>query len=122
MTTDRTDENREELTGICPTDMDDKAVNYLIKTPGKYLSQWRFSLFHLLCKTRKDYDIDVALGSYGENPPGIMDKMTSVDILRMAEALRCEVVIPVHCDVRTNFMAVCVDEIKMLSRNEKKID
>lgn len=35
VTTDRTDENREELTGICPTDMDDKAVNYLIKTPGE---------------------------------------------------------------------------------------
>jgi len=26
--------DREELTGKCPTDMDDKAVNYLVKTPG----------------------------------------------------------------------------------------
>lgn len=34
VTTDKTDETREELTGICPTDMDDKAVNYLIRTPG----------------------------------------------------------------------------------------
>ena len=35
------------------------------------------------CKTWKDYDIDVAFGSYGENPVGMQDKMTSVDILRM---------------------------------------
>ena len=34
MTTDSQGEDREELTGVCPTDMDDKAVNYLIKTPG----------------------------------------------------------------------------------------
>jgi L-ascorbate 6-phosphate lactonase len=34
-----------------------------------------------------------------------MDKMTSVDILRMAEALRCKVVIPIHYDIWTNFMA-----------------
>ena len=46
----------------------------------------------------KDYDIDVAFGSYGENPVGIADKMTSVDILRMAEALRCKVVVPIHYD------------------------
>ncbi len=34
VTTDSQGEDREELTGKCPTDMDDKAVNYLIKTPG----------------------------------------------------------------------------------------
>ena len=34
VTTDSQGPDREELTGICPTDMDDKAVNYLIKTPG----------------------------------------------------------------------------------------
>ena len=33
------------------------------------------------------------------------DKMTSCDVLRMAEALRCDVVIPIHYDVWTNFMA-----------------
>ena len=53
----------------------------------------------------KDYDIDVAFGSYGENPVGMQDKMTSVDILRMAEALRTDVVIPIHYDVWTNFKA-----------------
>ena len=34
VTTDSTGPDREELTGVCPTDMDDKAVNYLVKTPG----------------------------------------------------------------------------------------
>ena len=40
-------------------------------------------------------------------------KMTSCDILRMAEALRCKVVIPIHYDVWTNFMAD-VNEIRVL--------
>lgn len=35
----------------------------------------------------------MALGSYGENPRGITDKMTSADMLRMAEALNTKVVI-----------------------------
>ena len=34
VTTDSTGPDREELTGKCPTDMDEKAVNYLVKTPG----------------------------------------------------------------------------------------
>ena len=34
-----------------------------------------------------------------------MDKMTSIDILRMAESLNCKVVIPVHYDIWTNFIA-----------------
>ena len=57
--------------------------------------------------------MDVAFGSYGENPVGMADKMTSCDILRMAEALRCKVVIPIHYDVWTNFMAD-VNEIRVL--------
>jgi len=89
-----------------PQDMDLKAVNYLIKTPGgtiyhsgdSHYSNW-------YAKHGNDYDIDVALGSYGENPRGMTDKMTSVDILRMAECLNCNVVIPFHHDIWTNFQA-----------------
>ena len=33
VTTDKTGPDREELTGVCPTDMDEKAVNYLVKLP-----------------------------------------------------------------------------------------
>lgn len=95
-----------DIRGVCPTDMDDKSVNYLIKTPGGNIYHSGDSHYSIyFAKHGKDYDIDVALGSYGENPIGIADKMTSIDILRMAEALRCKVVIPVHYDVWTNFMA-----------------
>ena len=44
--------------------------------------------------------------------------MTSVDILRMAEALRCKIVIPIHYDVWTNFMAD-TKEIEVLYEMKK---
>ena len=114
VTTDDTTENREELTGICPTDMDEKAVNYLLKTPGGNIYHSGDSHYSIyFAKHGKDYDVDVAFGSYGENPVGMADKMTSCDILRMAEALRCKVVIPIHYDVWTNFMAD-INEIRVL--------
>lgn len=98
--------DEKPLAGICPTDMDEKAVNYLIKTPAGSIyhsGDSHYSTYY--AKHGKDYKIDVALGSYGENPAGNQDKMTSVDILRMAEALNCKVVIPFHYDVWTNFKA-----------------
>ena len=107
-------EDREELTGKCPSDMDEKAVNYLLKTPGGNIYHSGDSHFSTyFAKHGKDYDIDVAFGSFGENPIGIQDKMTSIDILRMAESLRCKVVIPVHHDVWSNFQAD-PEEIKVL--------
>ena len=114
VTTDSQGPDREELTGKCPADMDDKAVNYLIKTPGGNIYHSGDSHYSIyFAKHGKDYDVDVAFGSYGENPVGMADKMTSCDILRMAEALHCKVVIPIHYDVWTNFMAD-VNEIKVL--------
>lgn len=95
-----------DIRGVIPDDMDQKAVNYLIKTPGGSIyhsGDSHFSLYY--AKHGKDYDIDVALGSFGENPVGAVDKMTSFDILRMAENLNCKVVIPFHYDVWTNFKA-----------------
>ena len=106
--------NDHDVRGVCPTDMDEKAVNYLIKTPAGNIyhsGDSHYSIYY--AKHGKDYNIDVALGSYGENPIGNQDKMTSIDILRMAEALRCKVVIPVHYDVWTNFKAD-PEEILML--------
>ena len=108
-----------------PTDMDDKAVNYLVKTPGGNIYHSGDSHFSIyFAKHGKDYDVDVAFGSFGENPIGMQDKMTSVDILRMAENLQCKVVVPIHWDVWTNFQTDC-DEIKVLydfkkDRNEYK--
>lgn len=98
--------NDEDVHGICPNDMDEKAVNYLIKTPAGNIyhsGDSHYSVYY--AKHGKDHKIDVALGSYGENPIGNQDKMTSVDILRMAEALQCKVMIPFHYDVWTNFKA-----------------
>ncbi len=58
----------------------------------------------LLRGLRQRVSSDV-LGSYGENPRGITDKMTSADILRMAESLNTKVVIPFHHDIWSNFEA-----------------
>ena len=96
VTTDSTGPDREELTGVCPTDMDDKAVNYLVKTPGGNIYHSGDSHFSIyFAKHGKDYDVDVAFGSFGENPIGMQDKMTSIDVLRMAENLQCKVVVPI---------------------------
>ncbi|MBS6062466.1 L-ascorbate 6-phosphate lactonase [Criibacterium bergeronii] len=109
-----TTDGYQDIRGICPTDMDEKAVNYVIKTPGGNIYHSGDSHYSIyFAKHGKDFDIDVAFGSYGENPVGIQDKMTSVDILRMAEALKCKVVIPIHYDVWTNFMPD-LNEIKVL--------
>lgn len=109
------------LAGVCPTDMDEKAVNYLIKTPAGnvyHSGDSHYSVYY--AKHGKDYQIDVALGSYGENPAGCQDKMTSIDILRMAEALKTKVVIPFHYDVWTNFKADPL-EILMLYNYKKDL-
>lgn len=109
------------LSGVCPTDMDEKAVNYLIKTPAGnvyHSGDSHYSVYY--AKHGKDYQIDVALGSYGENPAGCQDKMTSIDILRMAEALKTKVVIPFHYDVWTNFKADPL-EILMLYNYKKDL-
>jgi L-ascorbate 6-phosphate lactonase len=95
-----------DLKGWLPEDMDEKAVNYLIKTPGGNIYHSGDSHYsNYYAKHGNDYEIDVAFGSFGENPRGITDKMTSVDILRMAEALDTKVVIPFHHDIWSNFQA-----------------
>ena len=94
------------IEGICPVDMDKKAVNYLIKTTGGNIYHSGDSHYsNYYAKHGNENKIDVALGSYGENPRGLTDKMTSVDILRMAESLKTRVVIPFHYDVWTNMLA-----------------
>lgn len=95
-----------DIRDAMPIDMDIKAVNYLFKTPGGTLYHSGDSHYsNYYAKHGNDYSIDVALGSYGENPRGITDKMTASDILRMGEALNCKVVIPFHHDIWSNFQA-----------------
>ncbi|MBP9478537.1 MAG: L-ascorbate 6-phosphate lactonase [Sebaldella sp.] len=89
-----------------PQDMDRLAVNYLVKTPGGNLYHSGDSHYsNYYAKHGNENKVDVALGSYGENPRGMTDKMTSVDILRMAESLKTQVVIPFHHDIWSNFQA-----------------
>lgn len=95
-----------DLRGKMPVDMDHKAVNYLFKTPGGSLYHSGDSHYsNYYAKHGNGHKIDVALGSFGENPRGITDKMTASDILRMGEALDCKVVIPFHHDIWSNFQA-----------------
>jgi L-ascorbate 6-phosphate lactonase len=92
--------------GRMPLDLDEVAVNYLVKTPGGNIYHSGDSHYaNGYARHGNEHRIDVALGSFGENPRGITDKMTSSDILRMAEALNTKVIIPFHHDIWTNFMA-----------------
>jgi L-ascorbate 6-phosphate lactonase len=89
-----------------PRDMDDLALNYLFKTPGGNLYHSGDSHYsNYFAKHGNEHEIHVALGSFGENPRGMTDKLTAEGILRMAECLKTEVVIPIHHDIWTNFMA-----------------
>lgn len=107
------------LKGNPVQEMDLLAVNYLIKTPGGNVYHSGDSHYsNYYAKHGNDHQIDVAFGSFGENPRGMTDKMTSVDILRMAECLNCEVVIPIHHDIWTNFQADPM-EIKVLWQMKK---
>jgi L-ascorbate 6-phosphate lactonase len=107
------------LKGNMVQEMDLLAVNYLIKTPGGNLYHSGDSHYsNYYAKHGNDHQIDVAFGSFGENPRGMTDKMTSSDILRMAESLRCKVVVPIHHDIWTNFQADPM-EIKVLWQMRK---
>ncbi len=84
--------------------MDDRAVNYLVKTSGGNLYHSGDSHYsNYYAKHGNDNQIDVALLSYGENPRGVTDKMTSSDILRAGESLKAKVVVPFHHDIWANF-------------------
>ena len=94
------------LAGYCPDDMDIRSVNYLLKTPGGsfyHSGDSHFSNYYL--RHGKQHQIDVAIASFGENPPGLTDKMTSVDVLRMAENLGVRTIIPVHYETWRCFLA-----------------
>jgi len=87
-------------------DMNKIAVNYLFHTPGGSLYHSGDSHYsNYFAKHGNEHHIDVALGSFGENPRGMTDKINAFDMLRMAESLNTKVVIPVHHDIWTNFLA-----------------
>lgn len=92
-----------DLRGKMPPDMDKRAVNYHIDTPGGSIYHSGDSHFsNHYFKHGKDYKIDVAFTSYGKNPPGSTDKMTACDCLRTAQNLRAKLLIPYHYDLWSN--------------------
>ncbi len=101
-------------------EMDHAAVNYLFVTPGGTLYHSGDSHYsNWFAQHGNNHHVDVALASYGENPRGMTDKMTSVDVLRMAEGLGARVVIPIHHDIWSNFQAD-PEEILMLWRRRRE--
>ena len=98
--------------GVSSTDkeildsMDERAVNYLFQTTGGNIYHSGDSHYsNYYAKHGNDHKIDVAFMSYGENPRGVTDKMTSSDILRAAECLNTQVVVPIHHDIWSNFQS-----------------
>ncbi len=94
------------LKGQPVQEMDELAVNYLFKTNGGNVYHSGDSHYsNYFAKHGNEHKIDVAFGSFGDNPRGMTDKVNSFDILRMAESLNTDVIIPIHHDIWTNFMA-----------------
>lgn len=112
-----------ELKGKMPQDMDDISLNYIFKTSGGNIYHAGDSHYsNMFAKHGNEHKIDVCLGAFGENPRGITDKMTSVDMLRMAESLKAKVVIPVHHDIWTNFMADPKELIMLWNMKKDRLD
>ncbi len=89
-----------------PPDMDDMAVNYLIETEaGNIYNAGDSHHSNYFVKHGNENKVDVAFVGFGENPRGMTDKLTSSDVLRVAEELKTQVVIPIHHDIWSNFMA-----------------
>ena len=100
--------------------MDDKAVNYLIETTGGNLYHAGDSHYsNLFALHGNKYSVDVALGAYAQNPRGLTDKLTTSDIIRMAEALNTKVIIPTHYDTWSNFQSD-VNAINLLYESQKE--
>ena len=89
-----------DLRGKIPPDMDERAVNYVIKTPGGTIYHSGDSHFSDgYYKHGKQHEIDVCFVSYGENGRGVTDKVTASDTQRNARNLNAKVLIPIHYDL-----------------------
>ncbi|MDU4450420.1 MAG: L-ascorbate 6-phosphate lactonase, partial [Staphylococcus lugdunensis] len=118
------EENDNNLKGLPVTDeeMARKSVNYVFETPGGTIYHGADSHFsNYFAKHGKDFKIDVVLNNYGDNPVGIQDKMTSIDLLRMAENLNAKVIIPVHYDIWSNFMASTNEIIELWKMRKDRL-
>ncbi|MFC1506251.1 L-ascorbate 6-phosphate lactonase [Thermoproteota archaeon] len=77
--------------------MDEKAVNYVFKTPAGTVYDGGDSHYsNMYFKHGQEHDIDVALITFGDNPDGMTDKMNPYDAYRAAKCLKAKVCIPMH--------------------------
>ncbi|MBS7650119.1 MAG: L-ascorbate 6-phosphate lactonase [Candidatus Bathyarchaeia archaeon] len=77
--------------------MDQKAVNYVLKTPyGTVYDAGDSHYSNMFFKHGRQFDIDIALITFGDNPDGMTDKMNPYDAYRAAKCLRAKVCIPMH--------------------------
>lgn len=86
--------------------MDDKAVNYFIKTSGGsiyHAGDSHYSTQFALHGNK--FSPDVTVAAYGQNPRGLTDKMNTSEILRTAEDLKTKIIIPMHYDTWSNFQS-----------------
>ena len=77
--------------------MDEKAVNYVIKTPAGTVYDGGDSHYsNMYFKHGQQHQIDVALITFGDNPDGMTDKMNPYDAYRATKCLKAKVCIPMH--------------------------
>ena len=95
-------------------EMDERAVNYIIKTGGGSLYHSGDSHFSTgYFEQGQQHEVDVTLVSYGDNGPGIQDKVTASDCLRIGRDLGAKVFIPFHYDL-WSFQSVNPAELELL--------
>jgi L-ascorbate 6-phosphate lactonase len=77
--------------------MDEKACNFVLKTSyGTVYDAGDSHYSNMFFKHGKQYEIDVALITFGDNPDGMTDKMNPYDAYRAAKCLGTKVMIPMH--------------------------
>ncbi|MEM3004494.1 MAG: L-ascorbate 6-phosphate lactonase [Candidatus Bathyarchaeia archaeon] len=79
--------------------MNETAVNYLLKTPGGNIYHAGDSHYsNMFFRHGRENRVDVAMVAFGDNPSGMTDKMTAYDAYRVGKALGAKLLIPMHYD------------------------
>ncbi len=116
------DDPNKKLAGTMPIEMAKVAVNYLVKTSGGNVYHSGDSHYsNTYVKHGNENEIDVTLCAYGENPRGITDKLDDSQVLRMGEALKTKVIIPMHYDIWTNFYSDPKDILALWDRKKYRL-
>jgi L-ascorbate 6-phosphate lactonase len=111
-----------DLRGKQPPNMDERAVNYVIKTPGGNIYHSGDSHFsNRYLKHGRDHQIDVSFVSFGEDGPGITDKVGASDALRIAWSLNTKVLIPLHYDIWSTAQADPLELLHLHRYNQHRM-